>query len=569
MQRARRFAVLSLLAMLLAACGGSMSQSTSVSPVDVARSRQPQQQPSVPQESQKLIEAPQEQALAPTQDSLNMAIPAPDAQMPADGATSSELRAPAQDVQVLPTPLPIDPEPIAPEGSDSMYFQNYGVNPFIATSNDPLSTFAMDVDTASYTLMREYIKRGQLPDPDSVRVEEYLNYFNYDYPQPEQGDFAIYTEAAPSPFGGPGYQLVQIGIQGRSIASAERKPAALTFVIDVSGSMAREDRLGAVQSALITLVDQMRPDDSIAIAVYGSNARAVLDVTSGDQKAAIQQAINGLMSEGSTNVEAGLRVGFGLADEAYKPDGINMIILCSDGVANNGVTDPQALLDAYQPYLERGIQLSTYGFGMGNYNDILLEQLADGGDGAYAYIDSASEAQRVFVENLTGTLQTIARDAKIQVAFDPANVAHYRLIGYENRDVADVDFRNDSVDAGEVGAGHSVTALYEIKLQPNASGPLLTTRIRYQPADGGDVIESSSTFGSADAQPDVAKTTPRFKLAASVAQYAELLRHSQWSRAKSIEDVISLALSGAAGYPDDINVAEFVTLVQQAAALAQ
>lgn len=477
-----------------------------------------------------------------------------------------------QPAQPEPTAIPAPPAPpIQPsddEIADSMFFQNYGVNPFFSTANDPLSTFAMDIDTASYGVMRRYLSEGNLPDPDSVRVEEYLNYFDYEYPQPESGDFAIYTEAAPSQFGGEGYEMLQIGIQGREVGAAQRKPAALTFVIDVSGSMAREDRLGAVKQALALLVGEMRADDTIAIAVYGSEARSVLDVTSGADKDRILAAINRLESEGSTNVEAGLQVGFGLADEAFKEDGINLLLLCSDGVANNGVTDPEALLAKYRAYLDQGIQLSAYGFGMGNYNDILLESLANSGNGGYAYIDTLDEAERVFVQNLSGTLQTIARDAKIQVEFDPAVVKRYRLVGYENRDVADADFRNDSVDAGEVGAGHSVTALYEIKRFPGAEGNVATVRIRYEKPDGGNIVEEAQSLSTASIREDVAGTTPRFKLATAVGQYAELLRHSQWVDGQSVEDVIGLAQRAADGYNNNADVSEFVNLVVQASGLA-
>jgi Ca-activated chloride channel family protein len=477
---------------------------------------------------------------------------------------ASNLAPPPPDVKATVIAPPEDDVEIY----DSTFYKNYGTNPFFSTADDPQSTFAMDVDTASYGVMRRYLSDGNLPDPDSVRVEEYLNYFNYEYPQPETGDFAIYTEAAPSTFGGAEYELVQIGIQARTIASANRKPAALTFVIDVSGSMAREDRLDTVKQALALLVEELREDDTIAIAVYGSEARAVLDVTSGADKATILAAINNLQSEGSTNVQAGLRVGFGLADEAFKADGINMLLLCSDGVANNGVADPDELIEQYRPYFEQGIQLSTYGFGMGNFNDVLMETLADKGNGAYAYIDTLDEAERVFVQNLTGTLQTIARDAKIQVEFNPAVVKRYRLVGYENRDVADEDFRNDTVDAGEVGAGHSVTALYEIKRFPAAEGEIATIRIRYAKPDGGNIVEEAQTMTTSSVRADVADTTPRFKLATSVAQYAELLRHSQWAKGQALEDVIGLAQQAARGFSNNADVSEFFDLLTRASDLA-
>ena len=562
---------LALCAAILVACGGSAA------PPEVHRSTPAAQKPhsgaatTAPANdaNQSTVQAPHQ---APANEPYLNAVQATHGPMGAmDPASSQSRLAPAAEAAppLHDAPLQISP-PVVDETEiyDSTFFRNYGTNPFVSVADDPQSTFAMDVDTASYGVMRRYLSDGNLPDPDSVRVEEYLNYFNYEYPQPETGDFAIYTEAAPSMFGGDGYEMVQIGIQGRTIDRIDRKPAALTFVIDVSGSMAREDRLDTVKQALTLLVGEMREDDTIAIAVYGSEARAVLDVTSGADKATILAAINNLQSEGSTNVQAGLRVGFGLADEAFKADGINMLLLCSDGVANNGVTDPEALIEQYRPYFNQGVQLSTYGFGMGNFNDVLMEILANKGNGAYAYIDTLNQAERVFVQNLTGTLQTIARDAKIQVEFNPAVVDHYRLVGYENRDVADADFRNDTVDAGEVGAGHSVTALYEIKRFPGAAGDLATIRIRYAKPDGGDVVEETRSLTTSSVRAAVAETTPRFKLATSVAQYAELLRYSQWARGQVVEDVLGLAQQAAGGFNNNPDVTEFFDLLARASDLA-
>jgi Ca-activated chloride channel family protein len=417
--------------------------------------------------------------------------------------------------------------------------------------------------------MRRFITDGQLPNPDSVRVEEYLNYFNYQYPQPDAGsNFAIYTETAPSPWGGRGYEMLQVGLQARSIAEEDRAPTSLTFVIDVSGSMAREDRLGTVKQALSLLVEQMRDDDTIGIVVYGDYAESVLPPTSGASKRRILNAINQLEPSGSTNVEAGLDIGFAQADEAFLRSGSNMILLCSDGVANNGVTDPQALLAKYERYTGKGIKLATFGFGMGNYNDVLMEQLADAGNGFYSYIDSMDEARRLFVDNLVGTLQLVARDAKIQVEFNPEVVLRYRLVGYENRDVADQDFRNDAVDAGEVGAGHSVTALYEIQRLPDSEGDVATVRIRYHKPNNTAVIEEAQTVNSRTTARTLDDTSPRFRLAVSVAQYAELLRYSRWARGTVLENVVGTAHTAAQQLGNDQDVREFVSLLDQAAALA-
>ena len=577
MQRLIRLLSLICLLSVLAACGSTVDSGFDSPPPpnssvgnseNRSRQTQPTPFPATDNTLAEATEAPAEAALAAAPTMEMAPETAADEQLSVDSAAPG---APAQQSQAETGRTTVEEPPPPPEEvpNDSMYFQNYGINPFISTADDRLSTFAMDVDSASYTLMRSYVEGGSLPPAASVRVEEYLNYFDYAYPQPQSGDFAVYAEAAPSPFGGPGYELVQFGIQGRDINAADRKPAALTFVIDVSGSMADGDRLGAVKHALTQLVGEMRPEDSIAIAVYGSNARAVLEPTSGDQQQRIIAAINSVQAEGSTNVQAGLQVGFGLAEQAFKPEGINMIILCSDGVANNGVTDPQSLLDLYARQINQGVQLSTYGFGMGNYNDILMEQLANGGDGAYAYIDSRQEAERIFVQNLTGTLQTIARDAKIQVEFNPDVVQHYRLVGYENRDVADTDFRNDSIDAGEVGAGHSVTAMYEIKRFPDAAGEIAAIRLRYQPAGGGEVVETGALLSSASIHPAISEASPRFKLAASVTQFAEQLRHSHWIKNQNLEDLIGLADQAAQEMPENQAVAEYRRLLIQASQFAQ
>ncbi|HEY1013890.1 MAG TPA: von Willebrand factor type A domain-containing protein [Herpetosiphonaceae bacterium] len=511
-------------------------------------------------------------APAPTTAALQ---PMTEATAPLGGAPApAPTQAPPTSAEAATAAATVEPGPsngTAPADTtpaDSVFFQNYGTNPFVETASDPQSTFAMDIDTASYTVMRNAVNSGILPDPNSVRPEEYVNFFDYQYPQPESGDFAIYTEAGPSPFGGPQYQLVQIGIQGKQISAAQRKPAALTFVIDSSGSMQQEDRLEVVKQAMAMLTEEMRPDDTIAIVTYGSEGRVVLPPTGGAEKATILGALNSLYAEGSTNAQGGLEVGFQQADAMFGAEKINMILLCSDGVANNGITDPDGLLERNRQYLDKGIQVSTFGFGMGNFNDVLMEQLANKGDGAYAYIDSLDEARRVFIENLTGTLQTIARDAKIQVEFNPNVVTRYRLIGYENRDVADRDFRNDTVDAGEVGAGHSVTALYEIRRVDGADGEVATVRIRYQKPDSQEVVEQAQGLSTDLIRGAVGDTTPRFKLAASVAQYAELMRYSFFARGEELDQVVALAESGAEGFNGAPDAVEFVSLLKRAVQLA-
>ncbi|KAB2953554.1 MAG: DUF3520 domain-containing protein, partial [Thermoanaerobaculia bacterium] len=380
-----------------------------------------------------------------------------------------------------------------------MFFRPTGVNPFVDSAEDRLSTFALDVDTGSYTLARSYLERGSLPPAEAIRVEEFVNAQRYDDPAPRRGEFTLTAEGAPSPFApGERYRLLRFAVRARDVAAWQRKPAVLTFVVDVSGSMDRENRLGLVKRALGLLLDELAPEDRVGLVVYGSNGRVLLPHTRDLE--AIRDAVARLVPEGSTNAEEGLRLGYDLADRGYRAGAINRLILCSDGVANVGATGPESILARIGREARRGIELTAVGFGMGNYNDALMEQLADQGDGAYHYVDTLDEARKVFVENLTGTLQTVAKDAKVQVEFEPAAVDRWRLLGYENRDVADRDFRNDRVDAGEVGVGTAVTALYEVRLAPGARGAdrLATLRLRWKSVDGGRVVEARQDLAVAD-----------------------------------------------------------------------
>lgn len=450
---------------------------------------------------------------------------------------------------------------------DLTFFQNYGTNPFIDTEDDNLSTFAMDVDTASYSVIRRFLSDGFLPDPDAVRVEEVLNYFDMNYPDPERGDFGIYLEGAPSTFGNEKYWLVKVGLQARRLAVEERKDAILTFVVDVSGSMDLENRLGLVKRGLRLLIDELRPTDQVALVVYGSTAHTILNPTSAAEPEVILEAIERLQPEGATNAEAGLQLGYQTAARAFDPEAINRVILCSDGVANVGDTGPDSILRTIEDYAARDIYLSTIGFGMGNFNDVLMEQLADKGNGNYAYVDTLDEARRVFVENLTGMLQVIARDAKVQVEFDPAVVSRYRLLGYENRDIADEQFRDDTVDAGEVGAGHSVTALYEIKFHDEAVGDALKVRIRYADPETKEVTEQSRALNRKDFHAAFEDASARFQLAAAAAEYAEILRNSYWAKEGSLDVVADLARRVSDQLEADPDVRDFADLAATAARL--
>ncbi len=485
---------------------------------------------------------------------------------PRSAATPPPLYAPPPTQALQPTrEAALEPTAILPR---DMFFQNYGVNPFEDTYEDHLSTFALDVDTASYSIARRYLADGILPPAEAIRVEEFVNYFKQDYPIPPDIAFGIYADGAASPFHYDGTHILRFGIQGYSVSEAERQPASLTFVIDVSGSMAQENRLELVKRSLQLLVDRLRPDDTVAIVVYGSEARVVLHPTSGEDRATILSAIYSLSPEGATNAEAGLRLGYQVATRAFRFDGINRVILCSDGVANVGATGPQAILESARGYAAQGITLTTVGFGMGNFNDVLMEQLADDGDGHYAYVDTLDEAEKLFVEDLTSTLQVIALDAKVQVDFNPDVVARYRLIGYENRAVADENFRNDAVDAGELGAGHTATALYAVQLIPGAQGRIATVQLRWEDPQTHQVAEINGNFNTFDLVPAFEGTSARYQLAVVVAQYAELLRRSPWAAQTSFDQLLAHASRLASALPGDTSVSEFASLVSRAKYLA-
>jgi Ca-activated chloride channel family protein len=447
-----------------------------------------------------------------------------------------------------------------------MFFQDYGVNPSIDTEDDHLSTFALDVDTGSYTIMRNYLREGHVPPPESVRVEEYVNYFDqgYDNPPAHQA-FGIKVDGGPSPFTQTErYQMLRVGIQGYQVREYERKDAALTFVIDVSGSMNMDNRLGLVKRSLELLVEQLRPTDTVSIVVYGTDARVILEPTPGSDQGTILESIYSLHPEGVTNAEAGIRLGYRMAIRAFKADGINRVILCSDGVANFGETEADVILSEIRHHVEEGVMLTTIGFGMDNYNDVLMEQLADNGDGFYAYVDDLRESQRLFIDQITGTLQTIAMDAKVQIDFNPQVVMRYRLVGFENRAIADSDFRDNSVDAGEIGAGHSVTALYEIKLYPEAYGNIATVFMRWQDPDTHQVVEVSKDFYTEELAYIFEDANPYFQRSVIVAEYAEILKQSYWAESGSLAHVYHEAVRVSELLPRDDTMNEFMELIKAA-----
>jgi Ca-activated chloride channel family protein len=468
------------------------------------------------------------------------------------------------------------------ETPDMMFFRYWGDNPFVEAANDPQSTFGADADTASYTLARSYLyKQGILPPREAVRSEEFINYFRSRYAPPtEEGRaFAIHCEAAPSPFGhDPEYRLLKVGLKGREVPREKRKAASLAFVVDTSGSMRRENRLELVKDALRLLVPELDEGDTIGIAAFDAEARTVLEPSPASARERILDAISRLEPRQNTNVAAGLELGFQMAAARRLKDGTNRVILLSDGVANTGVTDPEAMLERVRAQREQGIYLTCVGVGMGNHNDTLLEQLADRGNGQCVYVDRLEEARKVFVEDLTATLEAIARDVKIQVEFDPARVIRYRLLGYENRAIADALFRDNKVDAGEVGAGHEVAALYELKLQgaPAAAGKLATVRVRYLTIEHGEAVELARDVTGADVKASFAEAAPRFRISACAAEFAEVLRESYHARGSELDKVAAI-VEGLLGSPDgdgrkvgdDQNVVELAALLRRADALVR
>ncbi|MDG2113058.1 MAG: von Willebrand factor type A domain-containing protein, partial [Actinomycetota bacterium] len=444
-------------------------------------------------------------------------------------------------------PTRIDPnEPDEPEDTT---FVDAGVNPFVDADRDPQSTFGLDVDTASYTVGRSWIDQGLLPDPDSVRVEEWVNYFEQDYDPPRNETFAVYADGAPHPFIEDDTYLLRIGIAARDVSERQRDPVNLTFVVDTSGSMDQDRRIELVQESIVLLAEQLDSDDLVSIVQYSDSARVVLEPTSGRDLDDIVDAVWRLRTGGSTNAEAGLTLGYELADEMWDRDETNRVVLLSDGVANVGATGPETILERIGDSARRDIQLIAVGVGFGNFNDHLLEQLADQGDGWYAYVDSLQEAERIFVEDLVGSLQTVAEDAKVQVEFDPRNVESYRLIGFENRDIADGDFRNDRVDAGEVGAGHTVTALYEVRLHRSVRAgdgeDIATVYLRWLEPDARRADEVAGLVSTDLLHDRPEDASAHYRLTASAATFAEILRGSRHVRGVDVRDVLDAAEDAA------------------------
>jgi Ca-activated chloride channel family protein len=464
-------------------------------------------------------------------------------------------------------------------------------NPFLAAARNPLSTFSIDVDTASYSNVRRFLTEGRLPPAGAVRIEELLNYFTYEDPPP-QGDvpFSVNIEVAECPWNAE-HRLARIGLKGREVPREERPGSNLVFLIDVSGSMNAANKLPLVKSGLKLLVEQLDERDRVALVVYAGASGVVLPSTRGDRKQIIDSAIEHLEAGGSTNGGAGIQLAYRTAAENFLPKETNRVILCTDGDFNVGVTSHDELTRLIQEKARTGVFLTVLGFGMGNYQDARLEKLADKGNGAYGYIDNFNEARKMFVDQLQGTLITIAKDVKLQIEFNPTRVLAYRLIGYENRMLAAEDFNNDAKDAGEIGAGHSVTALYEIipagqslgEIGPEvlavdplkyqkpaettsaaAGEDLFTLALRYKLPDAEN--SRRLEFAAIDKGTKVSQASRDLIWSAAVAAFGMILRDSPHKGTATLAAVAEMAQSARGQDPGGYR-AEFLQLVETARAL--
>jgi Ca-activated chloride channel family protein len=450
--------------------------------------------------------------------------------------------------------------------TSSEAYKDYGTNAWVDSTKDALSTFAVDVDTASYTIARRKLTEGALPPKAAVRVEEFVNYFGYRYPRPDGArPFSVTADLAPSPFTA-GRHILRVGVATRPLAVSERKPANLVFLVDVSGSMQSPDKLLLAKRALRILVDNLKDGDTVSLVTYAGSTRVVLAPTGLARKDQILSAIEELSAGGSTAMASGLELAYQQAAKGLRPGAISRVIVLSDGDANVGNTSHADMLKTIAGHVKEGVTLSTVGFGMGNYKDETMEQLANKGNGNNYYIDGISQARRVFQEQLGGTLEVVAKDVKIQVELDPAQVARYRLVGYENRDVADVDFRNDKVDAGEIGAGHQVTAVYEVELAAKrTAGALATVRVRHKEPRGEKAMEAAFPVLPAAVAPTFAAASDDLRFATAVAAFADVLRGSEDAEHWSLAEVRRIAAAAAGA---DRDRRELVALIDRAIALS-
>ncbi|MEC5385221.1 VWA domain-containing protein [Uliginosibacterium sp. H3] len=497
--------------------------------------------------------------------------------------------------KIAAAPMPFSPHGYEPQPQEREKYKALSDNPVHLAAETPVSTFSIDVDTGSYSNVRRFLNQGRLPPSDAVRVEELVNYFPYDYALPQDGrPFAVHTELSAAPWSADKV-LMRIGIKGQDIAKQNLPPANLVFLVDVSGSMNSNDKLPLLRSSLKLLVNEMseqrREQDHITLVTYAGTTAVTLPPTSLKERGRILAAIDGLNANGSTNGASGIALAYQMAQQGFIKGGINRILLATDGDFNVGITSFEQLKNMVEEKRKSGVSLSTLGFGTGNYNEQLMEQLADAGDGAYSYIDNLMEGHKVLVNEMTSSLATIARDVKIQVEFNPATVKEYRLVGYENRLLAREDFNNDKVDAGDIGAGHTVTALYELTLNGQQGlvdplrygvsgaaaavadrkavgipGELAHIKLRYKQPD----LQTSTLMDTVvrrDAVRPLKEASNEFRFATAVAGYGQLLRGGKYAGQWSYADARTLAASSIGadryGYRG-----EFLRLVDLAQALS-
>lgn len=519
---------------------------------------------------------------------------APPAPVEANAVAKSKIASNAYATVASARRAPIDDAGLSQPFNTAEY-EHFEENPFLPAATNPLSTFSIDVDTASYANVRRMLNAGSKPPKDAVRIEEMVNYFNYDYPQPAGRDpFSINLEVAGCPWT-PAHRLVRIGLKGRESASDKRGASNLVFLLDVSGSMDPADRLPLVKQAMRLLVDKLTENDRVAIVVYAGGSGLVLPSTTGDHKEQIVQALEDLQAGGSTNGAAGIELAYQVAAEHFIKGGVNRVILATDGDFNVGVTSQGELVRLAQEKAQGGVFLTVLGVGNDNLKDSTMQKIADKANGNYAYLDSLDEARKVLVQQMNGTLVTIAKDVKVQVEFNPARVASYRLLGYEKRMLRKEDFNNDKIDAGEIGAGHTVTALYEVVMRGSASDPsasvppvdalkysspdpmavtssypnpspdLLTVKVRYKQPDGdkSELLERSL----ADNGKTFAQASPDFRFAAAVAEFGMILRGSPHQGDATLASVLNWA-GDARGSDANGYRAGFIDLAHKAQALA-
>ncbi len=470
---------------------------------------------------------------------------------------------------VAPGYIAADGRMVAPRPADPTTgegYKDHGTNAWIDATKDHLSTFAADVDTASYTIARRKLTEGVLPPTAAVRVEEFINYFHYGYAAPASGQpFAVHMDAAPSPFNS-GRHILRVGVTTKAKSVRARKKANLVFLVDVSGSMQSPDKLELAKRSLRILVDNLKDGDTVALVTYAGSTRVVLPATGLEHRNQIIAALEELTAGGSTAMASGIDLAYHEAMKGLAPDAESRVIIVSDGDANVGTTSYQEILDGIAGKVKEGVTLSTIGFGMGNYQDETMEQLANKGNGNNFYIDGLSQAKRVFAEQLGATLEVVAQDVKLQVDFDPRMVARYRLVGYENRDLADDSFRDDKVDAGEIGAGHQVTALYELELVKSIdkSLPLATVRVRHKLPKGTKAEEAAFTFDQGMRAATFAAASSDLRFAFATAAFADVLRGAEDAEHWSLAEIQTIA-AAAAG--TDADRKELVTLIAKARAL--